>query len=83
MGRTIPSYRMIADEELLELEKFKKGLRLEDKAIIDEIIIDAKKHLHAASYASFIDPFKGALVGILIEMHKKIKRLEKKRDNDL
>ena len=80
MGRTVPSYRIVAEDELREIEKFKKGLREEDKAIIDEIIVDSKKHLHAASYASFIDPFKGALLGMLIEMKKKINRLEKKID---
>jgi len=73
----------VADGELLELEKFKKGLRAEDALLLDEIIVDARRHLHAASYASFTDPFRGILLSVLIEMKKKVKELEKKVDNDL
>lgn len=78
MGRTIPSYRIIADEELQELQKYAKGLRAEDRKILESIIIDGKKHLHAASYSSFVDPFKGVLIGMLIEMKKEIIKLKKK-----
>jgi hypothetical protein len=37
MGRTIPSWRIVVDEELARLARFKQFLRAEDRAVFEDL----------------------------------------------
>lgn len=66
---------MIQDE-FAALNKFKKALAKADQAALDELIYASRMHLHAGSYASFLDPLHAILVSMLIEQEKRIQKLE-------
>jgi hypothetical protein len=38
MGRTIPSWRIVVDEELARLARFKQFLRAEDRGVFDDLL---------------------------------------------
>ena len=71
MGRTIPSWRIIVDQELAKLNKFKQFLRAEDQMVFEDLLNECKLYASAAgvlasSVKEFLLPFP-----ILFVHHKK------------
>lgn len=75
MGRTIPSYRDVIDDELSSLHKYRAALRKEDQELFDEMMSFAKFHISASSYSSRLNPFESIVLNILLEQHRLIKEL--------
>ncbi len=78
MGRTIPSWRMIVEEELGKLRRFREVLSLEDKAIFDDLLNQCRLY---ASYASTMaSPVKEIplIISILFAQHKQLTELERR-----
>lgn len=73
MGRTVKSFRMVVEDEYACIKKFKKALRKKDREILEEMLIKARLHTQAGTYASFLDPFHAIIISILIEQEKKIR----------
>lgn len=44
MGRTVPSFRMLLEEIVMELSVFKRALRGEDKAAFDSLMNKVREH---------------------------------------
>lgn len=76
MGRTLPTPTMLLDEERLRWQKFRRALRKEDQAILDEMLDDIRRHTQAQAYASWVTPYEAMLIAIILEDRKRIKRLE-------
>src|SRR5436309_15788000 len=49
MGRTIPSWRLVVNDEIERIGRFRQFLRVEDKEIFDDLLRQCK---HYAPYAS-------------------------------
>src|SRR5437867_12709310 len=49
MGRTIPSWRLVVNDEIERIGRFRSFLRVEDKEIFDDLLRQCK---HYAPYAS-------------------------------
>ena len=64
MGRTLPTATMLIDAERTRWEKFRRALRKEDQALLDELLDDASRHRQAQAYASWATPYEAMLVAI-------------------
>jgi hypothetical protein len=83
MGRTIPSWRIIVEQELAELNKFKQFLRAEDQIVFDDLLNQCKLYASAAGVlASSVKEFP-LLIAILFAHHKKLTELERKIREEL
>jgi hypothetical protein len=76
MGRTLPTATMLIDAERTRWEKFRRALRKEDQALLDELLDDAGRHRQAQAYASWATPYEAMLVAMLLEQRKRLKQLE-------
>ena len=76
MGRTIPSWRMVVEAELVKLKKFQDSLRTEDKAIFEDMLNQCR--LYASAAGSMASPVKEIplVMSILFAQHKKLAELE-------
>lgn len=78
MGRTVPTFTNIIDQELASWSKFRRGLRAEDQELFDEIFRAAKLHLAENFYAMRTIPFESIMISIVIEQARRIRNLEGK-----
>ncbi|HNR01087.1 MAG: hypothetical protein KBA59_04450 [Anaerolineaceae bacterium] len=76
MGRTILSATQTWVEEEKALRRFVRALRKSDQALIQELLALSRKHVAEASYASNLYPMDIYLVSMLLEMYRKVRRLE-------
>ncbi|MGA2785477.1 MAG: hypothetical protein ABSF09_12335 [Candidatus Bathyarchaeia archaeon] len=78
MGRTIPSWRIVVEEEVEKLKKFRNSLRLEDKLIFEDLLNQCK--LYASAASGLASPIKEVplILSILFAHHKKLAELEKR-----
>lgn len=78
MGRTIPSWRIVVEEEVEKLKKFRNSLRLEDKIIFEDLLNQCK--LYASAASGLASPIKEMplILSILFAHHKKLAELEKR-----
>jgi len=78
MGRTIPSWRNVVEDEVEKLKKFRNSLRLEDKLIFEDLLNQCK--LYASAASALASPIKEMplILSILFAHHKKLTELEKR-----
>ncbi|MEK6814076.1 MAG: hypothetical protein AABY65_05035 [Nitrospirota bacterium] len=76
MGRTLPTSTMLIERERERWQKFRRALRKEDQALLDELLDDVRRHAQAQAYASWATPYEAMLVAVLIEQRKRLINLE-------
>lgn len=76
MGRTVPTFTNIIDDELASWSKFRRGLHKEDQELLDEVFRAAKVHLAENFYAMRTVPFESIMMSIVIEQRKLIRRMQ-------
>jgi hypothetical protein len=78
MGRTIPSWRIVVDEELARMARFKQFLRTEDRAIFDDLLSQCR--LYASAAGLLASPVREVplLLSIIFAQHKRLIELEKR-----
>lgn len=76
MGRTIESATQTWVEEEKALKRFVRALRKNDQDLIQELLALSHCHVAEASYASNLYPMDIYLVSMLLELFKKVRRLE-------
>jgi len=83
MGRTIPSWRIVVEEELGRMNKFKQFLRAEDRIIFTDLLDQCKLYASAAgTLASSVKEFP-LLLSMLFAHHKKLAELERRMKEQL
>lgn len=77
MGRTIPSWRMLLEEELTRWKRFRDALRIDERPIFDDLMDECRRH---ASAAGAVLPAKteGMFLSLLFSHHKSLKELRDK-----
>ena len=77
MGRTIPSWRIVLNEELTRLERFKQFLRREDRIVFDDLT--AQSRIYASYAGALASPVKEVplLLSMIFAQHKRLMELEK------
>lgn len=76
MGRTVPTFTNIIDQELTGWSKFRRGLHKEDQELFDEVFRAAKHQLAANFYAMRAVPFESIMMSIVIEQRRLIRQLQ-------
>lgn len=59
------------------LSRYRRALRKQDQEVFDELFAHARRHAAESAYASHLTPFEMMLLSILLELGKRIRRLEK------
>jgi hypothetical protein len=76
MGRTVPSFRMLLEEIILELSVFKRALRGEDKIAFDNLMNKAREHSSSCTVTPMLEPMDAVFLSILVEQQKEISSLK-------
>src|SRR5262245_58210987 len=79
MGRTVTPFSIVLAEEQARWKDFRRALRAEDQRRFDELFEFARRNVQAAVQGSAPDPMESLLLLMLIEMLKRIERLETSR----
>jgi len=80
MGKTVESYRMALEDEICRWKGFAKTLRTEDKAAFDEVMDACRNLASAGSNATQPILFEPMIISIVVDLQKKMSRLEKRLD---
>lgn len=72
MGRTVPSFRVLLEEIILELSVFRRALHGEEKIAFDSIMNKARKHASSCTVAPTLDPMDAIFLSILVEQEKEL-----------
>jgi hypothetical protein len=78
MGRTIPSWRIIVEQKIAELSRFKQFLGPEDRVVFDDLLSQCK--LYAAEAGVLASPVKEVplLLSMIFAQHEKLIELEER-----
>ncbi len=79
MGRTVPSFRMLLEEIVMELSVFKRALRGEDKIAFDNLMNKARQHASSCTVTPMLAPMDAVILSILVEQEKEISSLKVRR----
>jgi hypothetical protein len=82
IGRTIP-WRVIIEQKIAELSRFKQFLRPEDRAVFNDLLVQCR--LYAAGDEAFASPVKemSLLFWMIFAQHKRLVELEKRLNETL
>ena len=78
MGRTIPSWRIIVEQEIVAMSRFKQFLGPEDRAVFDDLLNQCK--LYAPYAGALASPVREVplLLSMIFAQHKRLMELEKR-----
>jgi hypothetical protein len=76
MGRNLPSITQVFQEDKKNLICFRRLLPRHEHWVIDELLAFAHKHIPAVAYAGHPLPFVMFLLAMLVEQHRRLKRVE-------
>jgi hypothetical protein len=78
MGRTIPSWRIIVEQEIAAMSRFKQFLGPEDRAVFDDLLSQCK--LYAAEAGALASSVKEVplLLSMVFAQHKRLMELEER-----
>jgi dihydroxyacetone kinase-like predicted kinase len=77
MGRTVPTYRLTLESIIQSWSEYRRALPKADREVFDQMVNRARMHASASTYAAFTDPVEGALLSILLEQEKELRKLRK------
>jgi hypothetical protein len=78
MGRTVPTFTMVIQQEIESWGKFRRGLRREDQEALDELFRAARMQLAGSAYAARPIPFESIAMGMLLAQHRMINDLRER-----
>jgi hypothetical protein len=76
LGRTVPSYRMILENEIKKWEGFLKALRREDKEAFEELMNACRRYASAAGAATRPVIAEAMFMSILLSHQKNLKEFK-------
>ena len=77
MGRTVPTFTMVLQQEMESWTKFRRGLRKEDQEALDELFRAARLQLAGSAYAARPIPFESVAMSMLLAQHRLIRELQR------
>ncbi len=78
MGRTVPTFTMVLQQEIDSWSKFRRGLRKEDQEVLDDLFRAAQLQLAGSAYAARPIPFESIAMAMLLFQQQRIRKLEEK-----
>jgi len=80
VGRTIPSWRILLEEELKRWKRFRDVLRIDERPIFDDLMDECRRNASAAGAAALSAKAEGVFLSLLFSHHKSLKELRDKID---
>jgi len=77
MGRTVPTFTMVIQQEMQSWTKFRRGLRREDQEALDELFRAARMQLAGSAYAARPIPFESIVMSMLMTQQRMIRELQR------
>ncbi len=78
MGRTVPTFTMVIQQEMESWSKFRRGLRKEDQDALDELFRAARMQLASSAYAARPIPFESIAMSMLVMQQRLIQELRER-----
>ena len=78
MGRTVPTFTMVIQQEMESWSKFRRGLRKEDQDALDELFRAARMQLASSAYAARPIPFESIAMSMLVMQQRMIHELKER-----
>lgn len=78
MGRTVPTFTMVIQQEMESWSKFRRGLRKEDQDALDELFRAARLQLASSAYAARPIPFESIAMSMLVMQQRVIQDLRER-----
>ncbi len=78
MGRTVPTFTMVLQQEMESWSKFRRGLRREDQESFDDLFRAARLQLAGSAYAARPIPFESIAISMLLSQQSRIRELERR-----
>lgn len=78
MGRTVPTFTMVIQQEMDSWSKFRRGLRKEDQDALDDLFRSARLQLAGSAYAARPIPFESIVMAMLVAHRKTLRVLEQR-----
>ena len=78
MGRTVPTFTMVIQQEMQSWTKFRRGLRKEDQEALDELFRAARLQLAGSAYAARPIPFESIVMSMLMTQQRMIRELQQR-----
>jgi len=75
MGRTVPSAAMLLMQFKQDYAPFRRAISKTDQRALDELLIDASKHVAEVGYAAHPIPSEMFMLAMLLEMHREVMHL--------
>jgi hypothetical protein len=76
MGRTVPTFTMVLQQEIDSWSKFRRGLRKEDQDALDELFRAAHRQLAGSAYAARPIPFESVAMSMFLAQQRMIQELK-------
>jgi hypothetical protein len=76
MGRTVPTFTMVLQQEIESWEKFRRALRREDQEAFDDLFRAARLQLASSAYAARPIPFESMMMSMVIMQQRTIRDLQ-------
>jgi hypothetical protein len=78
MGRTLPTFTQLIQQEIDSWRRYRRALRREDQQAFDALFAAARHHAPAGAYLARDTPFEVMLLSMLIEQQKHVTALQQK-----
>ncbi|MBW3582333.1 MAG: hypothetical protein KY455_04470 [Euryarchaeota archaeon] len=75
MGRTLPTFRRVIDEEERRWNDLRRGLGPEAQRAFDAVFQRARRHASAAGNQGVVEPMWAIMLTVLIENEMELQRL--------
>ena len=76
MGRTIPSWRQLLEQELARLGGFKHTLRRDERQVFDDLLNQCRLYASATSAAALPTKADALFLTLLFAHHKMLRELQ-------
>jgi hypothetical protein len=78
MGRTIPSWRIIVEQKIVELSRFNQFLRPEDRVVFDDLLNQCKLYAPQAGVLASPVAEVPLLLSMVFAQQKRLVELERR-----
>jgi hypothetical protein len=81
MGRTVPTFVQLVQQEAERWKKFRRALRREDQPHFDSLFVRVRCYTQAATYQCHDNPMEAILLSIALDQEKRLYAIEKVLQN--
>ena len=83
LGRAMPSWRIVVEQEIAAISRFKQVPRPEDQAVLDDLFDQCKLHMMVGEVFTSPERKMSLLFWMIFAQHKRLAKLEKRLNETL